>query len=267
MPEIVTGVPGSFCWAELATSASRPGREFYTALFPWTATDLSLTSADGTTVIGYWMLTLGDRPAASLYELLGEQQERGVPSHWLAFVAAEDAQRTAHEAERLGGLVLVRPVDVRGFGTLAVIEDPTGARFALWQPGAHAGFGVVSEPGAAAWFELRTRDPDSAAAFYGGLFGWTRAAASGAGAPYALLQLGGRPVAGLTEPPPELGDVPAHWAPFFSVEDCAAACARVEAVGGAVRVAPRALDDLGRFAAVEDPQGAGFSLLEPAAGP
>lgn len=68
--------------------------------------------------------------------------------------------------------MLVEPVDVGPPGRLAVMEDPVGAAFAIWQAGAREGAGLVNEPGAWAMSTLLTTEPERAQAFYGELFGW-----------------------------------------------------------------------------------------------
>ena len=55
---------------------------------------------------------------------------------------------------------------------MAVLADPTGAAFGVWQGGTNVGFGVVKEAGAVNWIELNTRDAEAAKAFYGAVFGW-----------------------------------------------------------------------------------------------
>ncbi len=55
---------------------------------------------------------------------------------------------------------------------MAMFADDQEARFAAWQPGAFPGCGLVSEPGCFCWSELACRDTDSAARFYGRVFGW-----------------------------------------------------------------------------------------------
>ena len=57
-------------------------------------------------------------------------------------------------------------------GRTALLRDPVGAVFAVWQPCAHVGAGLVNEPGALTWNELTVRDVDTAGPWYAALFGW-----------------------------------------------------------------------------------------------
>lgn len=64
--------------------------------------------------------------------------DRGVPSHWTAYVRVIDVDDVARRAVSYGGEVLVRPVVVPGVARIAVIVDSVGAHVGLWQPiGAH----------------------------------------------------------------------------------------------------------------------------------
>ena len=49
---------------------------------------------------------------------------------------------------------------------MAVLQDPTGAVFQVWQPKKHIGAKILEEPGALCWTELNTRDTKAAEAFY-----------------------------------------------------------------------------------------------------
>ncbi|RMG61620.1 MAG: VOC family protein, partial [Calditrichaeota bacterium] len=63
------------------------------------------------------------------------------------------------------------------------------------------------------------------------------------------------------------GDVPSHWLVYFAVEDCDATVKTAQSLGGQVLVSPSDIPGVGRFAILQDPQGAVFAIikLEPAA--
>ena len=60
--------------------------------------------------------------------------------------------------------------------------------------------------------------------------------------------------------------MPNHWHVYFGVEDADAAAAKVTELGGAVVVEPFDTP-VGRMAVVSDPQGAVFSIIQPAPQP
>ena len=122
----------------------------------------------------YTLLQLDSNDVAGLYTLNDDQKQQGVPPHWLSYVLVEDADASANKATELGGKVMMGPFDVPNVGRMAIVHDPTGAVFALFQAGEHKGtVPMGNKPGMFCWNELATRDPDAAKAFYSGLFGWT----------------------------------------------------------------------------------------------
>ncbi|GFN00493.1 hypothetical protein Sfulv_53030 [Streptomyces fulvorobeus] len=109
-----------------------------------------------------------------------------------------------------------------------------------------------------------------AAAFFQTLFGWEADEVTFPSGSYTTVRpAGGGPESsfgGLVR----LGDVPAgadrgpHWLPYFTVEDCDAASARAERLGGGVTVAPQEIEGVGRIAHLADPFGAAFAVIRPA---
>lgn len=256
--EITTHAPGTFCWFELGTTDPDAAKAFYTQLFGWDVTDIPIGET-GT----YTMLQRGDNEVAALYGLNDEQQAQGVSPHWLAYVAVKDADAVAARTKEHGGTVVMEPMDVFEHGRMAVLQDPTGATFAIWQPLKHPGAGVLGAPGSVCWNELATTDAEVAGDFYTSVFGWDTQAQEVDHGPYTSFMCDEHhPSGGMMEMTEEWGDVPSHWMTYFAVEDCDAAAEQVDALGGRVCVPPMDIPDVGRFAVIDDPQGATFSIIQ-----
>lgn len=58
----------------------------------------------------------------------------GPTGHWVGYFASDDVGAAASRAERLGGSVLLGPLTLPGIGTVAVLRDPDGATFGLFDP-------------------------------------------------------------------------------------------------------------------------------------
>ncbi len=114
--------------------------------------------------------------------------------------------------------------------------------------------------GAPCWFELSTSDPAVSQAFYGPLLGWSFVDAGMEGMSYTLATAGGDMVAGLMQPD---SPMPEFWMTYVAVDDCDAAAAKVQSLGGSLHRAPEDIPGTGRFAIVTDPQGVAFGLLQP----
>jgi predicted enzyme related to lactoylglutathione lyase len=118
------------------------------------------------------MAQLKGRDAGAISSL-GEQAAPGVPPHWNSYVTVTDVDATASQVPGAGGTVIAPPFDVLDAGRMAVIQDPTGAIFMIWQPKNSIGAGIVNEHGAFSWSELISPDVPKAAEFYKKIFGWT----------------------------------------------------------------------------------------------
>lgn len=58
----------------------------------------------------------------------------GPTGHWVGYFASSDVAAAAETTQRLGGSVLLGPLDLPGTGTVAVLRDPDGATFGLFDP-------------------------------------------------------------------------------------------------------------------------------------
>ena len=257
MAERKTWAPGSWCWPEIAAADLARAKGFYGELLGW-----DLRDVPG----GFY--TIAERKGkavAGLYALSADQRGKGVPPHWLSYVRVASADATLAKATGLGAKTLAPPFDVPGVGRMAVLEDPTGACFALWEAKGHEGSGLVDEPGAPCWYELMTPDTGKAKAFYPALFGWTVKESSiptSSGGPYVEFFNGKDMACGMMATPKELlGRVPPHWLPYVAVEDCDSTAKRCAELGGAVNHPPTAIPGVGRFAVLSAPDGGTFGAI------
>jgi predicted enzyme related to lactoylglutathione lyase len=115
------------------------------------------------------------------------------------------------------------------------------------------------------WNELLTPRPDLARAFYTGLFGWSIAAPSTSA--HTTFLVDGAPRAGMLAMNASDGAGPSYWLVYFGVRDCEGQVALVQSLGGAVRVPPTHSSDGGRYAMLDDPQGATFAVVARPAAP
>jgi uncharacterized protein len=275
MGERTSYTPGTFCWTELTTTDQEGAKAFYGGLLGWEADDrpvgdggyvYSMMQRDGKNVAA--IATQPDRSRETLASgsnpRFGQQRESGVPPMWNCYISVESADATAERAKELGATVHAPPFDVMDVGRMAVIQDPQGAFFELWQPKAHFGAALVNAPGALVWNELGSPDLAASNAFYSGLFGWSIAPFEGSPEPYLAIK-NGEANAGGIRPLPGPG-APPHWLAYFGVEDIDAALAKVQELGGSKHAGPIDIQ-IAKIAIVADPQGAIFALyagtLEP----
>jgi predicted enzyme related to lactoylglutathione lyase len=259
--EFSSHAPGTFSWAELSTTDRTAGIAFYRALFGWEPDDRP--TGPGPDDVYSMLLLRGNEVGAAASQQPDERQ-MGVPPHWNLYVTVTNADDTAKRATDLGGTLLAPPFDVMDAGRMAVLQDPTGAVFLIWQPKQHIGAKILFEPGALCWSELTTKDPKKAEAFYTALFGWVaKHSAPGAPMEYTEFSVGGQPSIGMMAMPPGMPPhVPSYWMPYFQVTDCDGSTAKAKGLGADLMVGSQDIPNTGRFAILKDPQGAVFAVFE-----
>lgn len=255
MPEITNHATGSFCWVDLATTDTSAAKAFYSGLFGWTADDRPTDRGPP-----YTMLCKDGKSVSALF---GLAPEMGDQPRWQAYISVEDVDAAVDAAAALGARVIMPPMDVMQAGRMAAIQDPAGAAVCLWQAGEHAGAQLQNESGAQCWLELQTTDKPLVARFYGGLLGWTtRTSKSVMEGRYEIFVCDGAEVGGMMQIEPDWGPVPPNWRVYFGVDDCDAAVARAVNLGGKALFPTMEVAEVGRFAFLQDPQGAVFAVIQ-----
>jgi predicted enzyme related to lactoylglutathione lyase len=256
MAERTTYTPGTFCWTDLTTTDQEAAKAFYTALFGWSTNDFPVGEG-----AFYSIASLDGKSVAAIAPQPPAQRDAGAPPVWNSYVSVESADAAAARAKELGAAVHADAFDVMEAGRMAVIQDPQGAYFIVWEGKDTIGAELVNAAGAFTWNDLASPDLEGSGRFYSDLFGWTIEPMEGMGdMPYHVIKnsVGGgnggiRPVM-----PP---GAPPHWAVYFGTDDLGAALARLEQLGGRKLIGPMAVGP-GMVAAVQDPQGAAFMLYE-----
>jgi hypothetical protein len=252
MPVRDTTPAGAPCWIDLLTTDPDASKAFYGALFGWASED------SGEEFGGYISFAKDGRLVAGAMRNDGQA---GMPDLWSIYLATDDAKATTDATVAAGGQVIVPPMDVGTIGTMGLLVDPGQAAIGIWQPGDHKGFQVVGEDGTPAWFELHTRDYDTAVSYYEKVFGWdTHVAGDTPEFRYTTLGEGADQAAGIMDASGFLPDgVPATWSVYFGTADTDATVARAVELGGSV-VMPPEDTPYGRLATLTDSTGAVFKL-------
>ncbi len=125
-PPDFLAAPGEWIWSSLLAQKPDTEAAFYQAVFGYEVFDVP--SEDD---LEHDILSSDDFARASVNPLPGNSPRRH--PHWLNFVRVVDAVDAAAKAVALGGRVLVEPHTDRHGGKVAVVADPTGARFGLME--------------------------------------------------------------------------------------------------------------------------------------
>jgi predicted enzyme related to lactoylglutathione lyase len=253
-------VPGAPVWIDLGARDVAAAAAFYEGLFGW-----EFQSA-GPEAGGYGMFQLAGQTVAAM----GPLQDAGARPAWTIYFQTADADVTTKTVEQAGGSVRFGPMDVFDQGRMARYSDPTGAEFAVWQPGANKGLDRVGG-GGLCWTELYTTDAARAREFYGTVFNWDYEETplpDGAGTYIIASRAGGGPEgshAGIMQLGADrLPEGFCYWQPYFGVADCTAVTAKAAEQGATVLMPATDMEGVGRIALLRDPEGAFFALLTPA---
>ncbi|HEX5586915.1 MAG TPA: VOC family protein [Acidimicrobiia bacterium] len=272
MPERDGYIPGVPCWVDSQHPDPDAILPFYRGLFGWDFENVMPDDAGGV----YYMARIRGGDVAAIAPI-----PDGAPpiAAWNTYIAVNSADESADAVRNAGGAVHMAPFDVMNAGRMAVVADPEGATFCLWQAKDSFGAAVVNEHGSVNFNGLATRDPKQAEAFYGAVFGWKilpldsgpmwilpgygdhleekspglRESMTQMGAPDGFVDV----VAMINPIGPDDTDVQAHWSVTFAVDDAAASAATAAELGGKVVAGPFDAPWT-RLAVIEDPQGAMF---------
>jgi predicted enzyme related to lactoylglutathione lyase len=256
------GVP---CWVATVQHDAERGVEFYTDLFGWEAVNLMPPESEAK----YFLCTLRGQRVAAVVSVHGAPAPP--TALWGTYVWVDDADAAVARVVEAGGTVIGNPFDSPADARMAVLADPAGAVFCVWQPRSHRGAQLVNEPGAWAMSQLQTDDLDRAEAFYGSVFGWEREPFGPPEAGMSLFRqpgyVGGEPhqpvprdvIAAMG--PLNGGGAGPNWGVNFWVDDAEATANRAAALGGNIVVAPHDVPGF-RHAVIADPQGAVLSISQ-----
>ncbi|MEV7002968.1 VOC family protein [Streptomyces sp. NPDC093982] len=252
---------GAPCWADAMFTDVEAAKTFYGDVLGWTFGEAS--SEYGNYTQAYFN---GQAVAAVVPPMPGTE----APSQWCLYLASQDADVTAEKIKAAGGELMMEPMQVGSYGTMAIAQEPSGAVFGVWQPGEHKGFERVRDSGAYTWAEFFSREPAKTDVFLSKVFPYESHQMVAGDDPdmaemdFKIFSVGGpkNPVLGRMhmgeEFPPE---IPSYVQIYFAVPNCDEAVEKTKARGGALHFGP--LDSpFGRFAALTDPQGAAFAVID-----
>jgi hypothetical protein len=114
---------GTFCWNELVSTDPDKARDFYKKLINWEIVDSGMPG------MKYEMLKAADKNVGGMMKM--PEEAKGVPSHWMAYIAVDDVDACAAKVKSLGGNIIHGPQDIPTVGRFLIVQDPTGAVVSL----------------------------------------------------------------------------------------------------------------------------------------
>lgn len=252
--------------ATLTTPDLKSASAFYTSVFHWNA---EVEEAIGPRRL-LFQPDSSAFPVATATLMSPWQQQQGAPARWTPFLHTPDVVAMTERAQFHGATLVEPAMPAHGDGWRALLEDPTGAPFGVWEPEADAAHGSTdaspsAPPGTICWAELQTPDAYAARDFYTELLAWgcqdDNAHPDFLGEDVTFSQqnttIARVREVGRADPP--------RWLPGFAVPAIGSAIDAVTASGGALQ-RPPAEDERPASAQVADPQGTSFLLVDAKSG-
>lgn len=114
---------GHLVWTELWTHDVEASSSFYTEVVGWERNDREHPDGE------YPLFHTGGEPRAGLVQIESSEIETG----WAPYIAVEDLEDTMARARGLGGTVILEPTPEIYDGLVAILRDPTGVGFLIYQ--------------------------------------------------------------------------------------------------------------------------------------
>jgi len=258
--ETSTGVhdTGRVIWHDLLTTTPEASRRFYGELFGWTFETPSIYVGFGSDE-DYMLIRHNGRLIGGMLNANTLGRDTNI-SQWITMISVDDIDAAVERVTANGGAVLTRPTELLSRGSLAVLEGPTGALFAMIQTRDGDPPSYEPEHDGFLWDELWTNDVANASLFYEHVFSYEPQdyPVGDTSRSYRVLRRNEQPLAGVMANP--FADEHPVWVNYLRVEDPAAITSRVTALGGRIIVEAQARDIGGRVAFVAGPSGAGIAL-------
>ena len=121
----IANEPGSFTWTELNSRDTEAAGRFYESVFGW-------ASETSTEPMQYTTFSLDGKTVAGMMDMTGRVPDE-VPAHWLVYFGVADCDQAVATTKEAGGELVVGPFDIPDMGRFAVVRDPQGAHFAVFQ--------------------------------------------------------------------------------------------------------------------------------------
>ena len=216
-------MPCAFVWADLSSYDVGVAEGFYYALFGWQWHKTGGGYGD------YRYATKDGEESAGLYSMPEKFAQIKMPPFWMSHIAVADAAQTVALAEQSGGKTEVPPTPFAS-GNIALIRDPSGAGFTIYDGG---DVNCKKEShGRMSWNELFLPDAQKVREFYKTAFNW-QMKPEGNGH-FKLLDETNTCAATIQEAPDDLRGNKQYWAIHFAVDSLKHACETVTANGGKV---------------------------------
>lgn len=154
--------PNTIIFGDLSTYTPKQTIKFYETVFGWKYYK----------DYNYYLAYKGYDMVTGLYETPEKFKEMKMPHFWMTYIQVENVDNVVHKAKNLGGIVEMEQ-EVPGLGKVALIRDPQGAGFTVYEGDALESTRTEDKACTLIWNELHISNTQNIIPFYGGIFNWS----------------------------------------------------------------------------------------------
>ena len=242
---------GRFIWYDLITPDPDGAMKFYGEVVGWRTQEWN----------GPQQYTMWENDGAPIGGIVKPGSGMGDTPLWLPYVQVDDVDATVRLATEMGANVTSEPKDIPGSGRYAIMRDPQGASFGVFNATMPTTSEFKPKRGEFSWHELMTDDHRSAMDFYTRLFGWTMMGEfdMGPAGRYTEYGNGTEMYGGMFTKSSDM-QMPGGWCCYAMVDDANAAAEKVKELGGQIVNGPMEVPGGSWVAQGIDPQGVLFAV-------
>jgi len=249
---------GQFTWLDLMTNDPNGALPFYKQALGW---ETETWGGDTQGMPPYTMWKADGENFGGTAPHSEDAKKMGAPPMWLGYVGTDDIDASISKARAAGAKVYVDKTPIPDTGWFAVLADPQGATFAMYQRQADRPITGDGSLKVLSWTELATTDVEAACDFYGKVFNWHKTDSMDMGEGRGIYQMVGNAGKSLGGIMPKSAQLPvASWFFYFRVDDCKKRHDAATKAGAKTMYGPMEVPGGDIAAMMMDPQGAAFGI-------
>lgn len=245
----------NFTWCDLSTYDRAKACDFYGRVLGWSDHRLEASTRED----DYRVFYSGSRASAGVYTMPPQFQNMGMPSFWMSYVRVASLARSVEVAVDLGAKCEIEPTSFDTHSRFALIRDPSGAGFTLYEGPDLLGRDHDGRHGRMLWNELHVPSVQMVKGFYRDLFGWDIVPDRSLSYRHTVNSPSGDSIASIVELDEQTKGPKNYWAVIFATSDLHATLSAVTDSGGRVLMKPNSGIE---FAMVADDQDAMFCVSD-----
>lgn len=241
---------GQVVWRDLVTPNPKAAAEFYKKVFGWTSSQV------GTDENPYWIFKSGGVPVGGMYLMSDAKKNAG--GEWVPYFSVSSVNDFVNKSKAAGGNLIVKPTQLAGRGTVALLTDPQNAYVAIIKSMNGDPSYVDPSEFHFLWNELWSNDVQKSSDFYKTIFNSQLEDKKDDNRDYVIIKNNGKPSSGIIKNPVE--NVRNHWIQYVRVSNVSEIEKKAKDAGANILIPSDSTIRNGTVAVFVDPTGAPVAI-------